>query len=657
MKLTARLAFNQLKVSRKRTFWTILGILLSTAMLTAVCGFAASAKVAVETALGLNTSNSAYNSALIAISCVFGTVIIVSAVIVVSNAFRVSAGERTRQFGILKSVGATKGQIAQIIIYEGLFVSVVAIPVGILVGLFTEFVGTFVITDFLNSLQAEGGLHQKMEMPFVVSLPMFAVAVVTSLGTVLLSAWLPARKASRIPAIDAIRAAGEVKIKRKSVKTSALTQKLFGFEGVLAAKTLKRNRRNFRATVIALTISIILLIVAGSFSGQMNKVTNLIYANINASTLVRYSNSNYTVTVDENGDRVIDENKAALLGTAAAQRITTKFSEFQSTEVFGKGISQNYNVTLKPEMVSDAFKKFRGEMISPSQSVSLITVDAAHYAQLCEKAGVPTGSNILVNRSVNYAESGRKSEYAPINFNALKNQAITLTGNDTPDITLAVSGELRGDSVPTEVTFYAMSDLNIIVPECDSAAYEWFVSVKDSAGFEAFEAFAKQTLSDMSATLPAEFTSNVNYTDIAGQMAVLRHFISVVMFFIYGFVGMLTLIALTSVISTIGANVRARSGEFAVLESVGMTQKGLRRMLNLESILCSVRSLMYGVPLGLLFAYGVYNGIGLAAETDFVFPWLPVLECCVGVFAVTWVTMRYTVSRLSGGSIMDAIRE
>jgi hypothetical protein len=92
----------------------------------------------------------------------------------------------------------------------------------------------------------------KMTMPFVVNLPMFAVAVVTSFGTGLLSAWLTARKAAKIPATRAIRAAGDIKIKRGEVKTSKLTQKFFGFEGTLALRSLKRNRRNFRATVVSL---------------------------------------------------------------------------------------------------------------------------------------------------------------------------------------------------------------------------------------------------------------------------------------------------------------------------------------------------------------------------------------------------------------------
>ncbi|MDR3289043.1 MAG: FtsX-like permease family protein [Peptococcaceae bacterium] len=71
-------------------------------------------------------------------AAVLGTIIVVTSVIVISSAFRISAGERTRQFGILKSVGATKKQIAQTVLYEGVFLCVAGIPCGVALGLAVE---------------------------------------------------------------------------------------------------------------------------------------------------------------------------------------------------------------------------------------------------------------------------------------------------------------------------------------------------------------------------------------------------------------------------------------------------------------------------------------------------------------------------------------
>jgi putative ABC transport system permease protein len=87
-----------------------------------------------------------------------------------------------------------------------------------------------------------------------------------------------------------------------------------------------------------------------------------------------------------------------------------------------------------------------------------------------------------------------------------------------------------------------------------------------------------------------------------------------------------------------------------------MTKAGVKKMLNLESILCSVRSLVFGLPLGLIGAYGLYRGMGLSVELPFSFPLLSIAECVLGVFAVTWVTMRYSASKLKGESIVETIR-
>ena len=126
--------------------------------------------------------------------------------------------------------------------------------------------------------------------------------------------------------------------------------------------------------------------------------------------------------------------------------------------------------------------------------------------------------------------------------------------------------------------------------------------------------------------------------------------------FVYGLVGMLTLIGLTNVISTIPAYVRLFSRGFALLRSVGMTHNGLLRMLNLESILSSMKSLVIGVPLGIAGSYLIYHGMMSPVTTTYALPWIPILQCVFGVFVVTWVVMRFSASKLSSGSIVEALR-
>jgi putative ABC transport system permease protein len=87
-----------------------------------------------------------------------------------------------------------------------------------------------------------------------------------------------------------------------------------------------------------------------------------------------------------------------------------------------------------------------------------------------------------------------------------------------------------------------------------------------------------------------------------------------------------------------------------------MTHDGLNRMLNLESILCSAKSLIVGLPLGALASYLVYQSMMQSVDFSYELPWLAVVQSVVAVFVITWVTMRYSASRLRGKNIVETIR-
>jgi putative ABC transport system permease protein len=644
MPLTARLALSQLKNQKNRSFMTTLGIVLSSGMLTALWGFVASAQATLERALGYDASSGGYNAALWALGAVLGAVVVAASVIVVSNAFRISAGERTRQFGQLKSAGATKRQIAATVLYEAVFLSALGIPLGILMGLLLEWIGTGILTGMLRSLFESGVLNvdsqEFLRLTFTLSPMMFVAAVGLSAGTVMLSAWLPARKAARIPAIEAIRAAGEVALEGRGLKTWGLSQRVFGFEGALAAKSLRRSRRAFRATVLSLTVSIVLVIAAGSFGTLMIKTTNLVFPGLDATALVQW-HSDLAYTYDENGENGENGEAAALdfipLDAETAEAAAVKFRAYPGAEVYGVGGISRYSALL-PD----------GRAVSGA----LITLDSRHYAELCGKAGVPLGSSLLVNLRRAVAD-GKRTESKPYHLADLQKQPIpfTLDGANFTDI--VIDGELTGQAVPGEVLYTFEAELMVILPACPSLTYHWYTDVADVAGFAAYA----QGVVD--AALPQSAggrTAGGEVLDIAASTGQLKAMAHTILVFVYGFVGMLALIAVTNVVSTISSNIRARAREFAVLKSVGMTERGVQKMLNLESVLCSARALMYGLPLGVLAAYLLYRAMGLAAELPFTFPWLSAAECVAGVFLLTWAAMRHAASRMRNGNLAESIR-
>ena len=648
MKLTAKLAKSQLMTNRKRTMWTLIGILLSTAMITSVYGFSASG---IEAVVLLRDGNDdfidTYSTLFIGIGVVLSFIVSAASIIVVSNSFRVSAGERTKQFGILKSVGATKKQIRQTVMYEALWLSAIGIPTGILVGFFVQFVGLQIAEFFLSYLNRINP-DMPIVFPFVVAWQAILVSIFMSLITVILSAWLPAYKASKIPAINAIMGIGEIKLNAKHVRANWLVSSLFGIEGQLASKSLKRNKRNLSATVVSLTISIILFIAVTSVGTQMSAITNIAFIDSDTNVLSSFFSS-----------RLIDpetgEAQFIIINNVIAEQVTSRFRQFENTTVVGIGQdTDSFWANVPPEQLTRDFQNMFYQNTETGyfpMQITIVTLDAETYAYVAELAGVPLGSNILINHFRGYDwENNRRVEFTPHIFTY---QTLYNTRSDSEFDYLTLHGQI--EVLQGELLNLSATRFTVVVPEANVRVYTWFTTAYDP---DAFEEYAITVFNEILEPIivDSDFHATAQVLNIAALNSAEQSIMRLIMVFIYGFVGLLTLIGLTNVISTISTNVRSRSREFAILKSVGMTQEGISRILNLESILCSAKSLLFGIPLGMGASLLTHQVIQIDFGFAYIFPWLAIIQCVIAVFIITWVTMRYASSRLRNSNIIEEVR-
>lgn len=153
------------------------------------------------------------------------------------NSFSISVAERTRQFGILKSIGATRKQIRDSVLYEALVLCAVGIPLGLLVGCLGIGITLYCLRDSFGFLMGASG--NALQMHFVLNGWALLAAAGIGLVTAIISAWIPAKRAVRVSPVEAIRQTKDVKLRGREVRTSRLTEKLFGFSGMLAAKKLQ----------------------------------------------------------------------------------------------------------------------------------------------------------------------------------------------------------------------------------------------------------------------------------------------------------------------------------------------------------------------------------------------------------------------------------
>ena len=156
--------------------------------------------------------------------------------------------------------GATKKQLRKMVLFEALCVSVVGIPIGVCAGI----AGIGITLMLLGNQFLEMGMPIKMKLavsPFSV-----VAAVFIALVTVLISAWVPAKRSAKVSPIEAIRQSAVTDVNWKVAKTFGWVYKLFGLPGMLADKYYKHNGKRYRATILSLFMSVVLFVCASAFT-------------------------------------------------------------------------------------------------------------------------------------------------------------------------------------------------------------------------------------------------------------------------------------------------------------------------------------------------------------------------------------------------------
>ena len=191
-------------------------------------------------------------------------IIVVGSVSLISNAFSISVVERTKEFGLLSSIGATKKQLRKSVRFEAGMLCLMGIPLGLGLGY-----GTIALTLDSFSSTIESIITTSVTGISLVakpSIPAFLGAIMVSAGTVYLSAWLPSVRATKITPMDAIRQTVDYRVSPKAVKTSKKKWELGHFTTNMARKYFQSNRKRYRSVVASLCISVILFLCATSVS-------------------------------------------------------------------------------------------------------------------------------------------------------------------------------------------------------------------------------------------------------------------------------------------------------------------------------------------------------------------------------------------------------
>ncbi len=662
MNILFSFACKQLKRKKGRTAVTATAIALSAALLTAVVNFVASGRTMLVNFLGKDYGlyGGAYMMILLVPALFLAALIIAMSVIVISNAFRMSANERVAQFGTLKCVGATKKQIYQTIMYECVLLCTFAIPLGVLAGYLLSFLGIGVVNLYMEELNVlvRSMMRQvNFALSFVFSPAAQLVSIVISLGTALFAAMLPARKAMRISALDCLRNGGETDT--SGYKRTRITIDAKGkVEYQLARKNVSSYRKRMHSAVTAFSISIMLFITLSGLQEIAGGIQDYITMDYGYSVIADYA-ANFKNTVNPKTGRRQQECDFPITAEKA-EEITAKLREYEDTDIYGDGQDYTTYVALLSEQdlteeMRQAIAKDNDEgQVETILEVERIILDDKHYGELCAQLGIAKGGTILLN-DYQYNDKGTERHIVPLSETVT---TLQLEKADGSRDTVQIDSVMTLAEIPKQLLYPNTNPIRLIVPSAGMTVrgYNWMANPADENGFMAYakdvlESYFPQNGLDYG---EAGYTSRVfGAQDFARIMNIAIILAAV---FLYAFVFLLGLIGVLNVISTVSFQIKSRARELAVLQSVGMPSESVQKMLTVESILCAGKALVVGLPIGMVIVLLMARCVKMLFPIPFHMPWAAIIFTICLSFLVMWTTVRISARTLKKQNIIETIR-
>lgn len=255
-----------------------------------------------------------------------------SLIVIIHNSFAVSMNARIHQFGIFSSIGATPRQIRTCLLQEAAALCALPVLAGNVLGI----AGSMGLLHMANVLLGSrvAGRHEAVFgcHPLVLTLALWVTVI-----TVWISAWLPARRLSRLTPLEAIRSTDELQLKRR--KNSPVLTLLFGVEGELAGNALKAQRKALRTASLSLILSFMAYTVMQCFfslSGISTRETYFEKYQDVWDIMVTISNAGTDAFEEAAAVREIDGvKKAAVYQKASAKRIVTEEEMSEEMKAFG----------------------------------------------------------------------------------------------------------------------------------------------------------------------------------------------------------------------------------------------------------------------------------------------------------------------------------
>lgn len=575
------------------------------------------------------SENSTLAAQILPLAAIILVIIMIASVVLIYNAFAMSLSERVRYLGMLSSVGATKAQKKASVYFEGFILGAIGIPLGIAGGI----VGIAITLKALGKRIISTGMIlgvSDSDMSMKVIVPLWAVIgiIVFSVLTILISSFIPSQKASSITPINAIKQSSEIKLKAKKLKTPKIVKKVFGYEGELAYKNLKRNGRKSRVITASIALSVILFLSCNYFCEMFTQSVQ-----IEASVPYQIS---VNVSYDDK-DRLIESVK-------------------QIPDVDNYYCINNYML----EYDKNSKNSFAGEACLTSEYRKLFDIDRYAVLNVIDDEAF---NKLCRNNNVDYSGYyGSHPEVVILNnidhqntsarvFNEkVIGKAIDFNGTEIIISALAEydsENYVCGLNPPQTISFY--------MPE---SSYTKFFPDEASTYFLGVETDVHtQAAEELNSALQEGDFRLSSVHDIDEALQVMNTLTFIIEVLVYGFIALITLITAANILNTISTSIDLRRKEFAMLKSVGTTPKGFKKMICLESLLYALKALVFALPVSVLISFGMNRAISSSGIYPFRIDFIVYALVILAVFLIVVLSMLYGVTKVKDNSIVETLKE
>ena len=555
-----------------------------------------------------------------AIAIVVIAIIIIVSVFCIRNSFAISTTEKMKMYGMLASVGATKKQIKKSVILEGLILGLIGIPIGILCGI----LAVFILIQIVNVLLGDFLFNSIDGIVYKISILPIIVSIILGFVTIYLSSITSAKRASRVSPIDNLKNTKDIKITSKKLKTPKIINLFFKTGGVLAYKNLKRSKKKYRTTVISLTVSIFVFIAMFSFINESFVMTDSYYTDYKYNVAVK-GIKEYTDEQIEYLRKLDNINESYIL---YENRYTGKIQDKDKIIYYNESNLNESDVSVDIKVVdSNSFKEYVKELglnYNKVKDKGILIDDLRYWSETKEKEIIAKRYSYKKGDTMNmkYILEDRDVELS-----------IELAEVTTKRVVGLENNYINGGYLILNKEYYN-----------ELARFPYMLMFNSSN--------TEKLVKDIEL-----IDSNLNVSDLEKSVQAEKAMLLVISIFLYGFIGVITLIGVTNIFNTITSNMELRQKEFAMLKSIGMTKKEFNRMINLETLFYSTKSLCYGITLGLIGSYIIHLAFNKNVERVFALPLTAIIISIIFVFIIVYIIMKYSISKINKQNTIETIRK